>query len=88
MEIISAGVLTLGLQRYGQNERSLFSFLESTDHTGLEKFNRTSNPFYNLACVYEYINFNFYSFITSKYNPDFAHWASIRFALRKCRAQF
>ena len=88
MEIISAGVLTLGLQRYGQNERSLFSFLESTDHTGLEKFNRTSNPFYNLACVYEYINFNFYSFITSKYNPDFAHWASIRFALENVERSF
>ncbi len=88
MEIISAGVLTLGLQRYGQNERSLFSFLESTDHTGLEKFNRISNPFYNLACVYDYIHFNFYSFITSKYNPDFAHWASIRFALENVERTF
>jgi len=88
LEIISAGALTLGLQRYGQNERSLFSFLESTDHTGLEKFNRASNPFYNLTCVYDYIHFNFYSFITSKFNPDFAHWASIRFALENVERSF
>ncbi len=88
LEIVSAGVLTLGLQRYGQNERSLFSFLESTDHTSLDKFNNKVNPFYNLACVYDYIHFNFYSFITSKYNPDFAHWASIRFALENVERSF
>src|SRR5690606_35298923 len=40
LDILSANILTLSLQRYGQNERSLFSFLESTDHTGLTKFNK------------------------------------------------
>jgi hypothetical protein len=39
-DILSANILTLSLQRYGQNERSLFSFLESSDHTGLSKFNK------------------------------------------------
>jgi hypothetical protein len=33
--ILSAAVLTLSLQRYGQNERSLFSFIESNDHLSL-----------------------------------------------------
>jgi len=81
LDILSANVLTLSLQRYGQNERSLFSFLEASDYTGLVRFDRTNNPFYNLSNVYDYLNFNFYSFLTSKYNPDFSAWSSIRSAI-------
>jgi ribosomal protein S15P/S13E len=88
LELLSANILTLSLQRYGQNERSLFSFLESTDHTGLTKFNKRENPFYNLSCVYDYLNFNFYSFITSKYNPDFASWGSIRSSIEEIERAF
>jgi len=88
LDILSANILTLSLQRYGQNERSLFSFLESTDHTGLSKFNKRENPFYNLSCVYDYLNFNFYSFLTSKYNPDFSSWSSIRSALEEVERAF
>ena len=88
LDIISANILTLSLQRYGQNERSLFSFLESTDHTGLSKFNKRENPFYNLSCVYDYLNFNFYSFLTSKYNTDFSSWSSIRSALEAVERGF
>jgi ribosomal protein S15P/S13E len=88
LDIISANILTLSLQRYGQNERSLFSFLESTDHTGLSKFNKRENPFYNLSCVYDYLNFNFYSYLTSKYNPDFSSWSSIRSSLEEVERAF
>lgn len=88
LDILSANILTLSLQRYGQNERSLFSFLESTDHTGLSKFNRRENAFYNLSCVYDYLNFNFYSFLTSKYNSDFSSWSSIRTALEEVERAF
>ena len=88
LDILSANILTLSLQRYGQNERSLFSFLESTDHTGLSKFNKRENPFYNLSCVYDYLNFNFYSFLTSKYNSDFSSWSSIRSALEEVERTF
>jgi hypothetical protein len=83
LDILSANILTLSLQRYGQNERSLFSFLESSDHTGLAKFNKQENPFYNLSNVYDYLNFNFYSFLTSRYNPDFSGWVSIRSSIEK-----
>lgn len=83
LDILSANILTLALQRYGQNERSLFSFLESSDHTGLSKFDKSSNPFFNLSNVFDYLNFNFFSFITSKYNPDFSSWSSIRSAIEK-----
>jgi len=88
LDILAANVLTLSLQKYGQNERSLFTFLESTDHTGLVRFNKRDNPFYNLSCVYDYLNFNFYSFLTSKYNPDFAAWSSIRAAIEKVERSF
>jgi len=88
LDILSANILTLSLQRYGQNERSLFSFLESTDHTGLSKFNKRENPFYNLSSVYDYLNFNFYSFLTSKYNPDFSSWSSIRTAIEEVERAF
>lgn len=88
LDILSANILTLSLQRYGQNERSLFSFLESTDHTGLSKFNKRENPFYNLSCVYDYLIFNFYSFLTSKYNPDFSAWSSIRSSLEEVERAF
>lgn len=88
LDILSANILTLSLQRYGQNERSLFSFLESSDHTGLAKFYRQENPFYNLSNVYDYLNFNFYSFLTSKYNPDFSAWSSIRSSIEEVERAF
>ncbi len=88
LDLLAANVLTLSLQRYGQNERSLFSFLESTDHTGIEKFNKSESPFYNLANVYDFLNFNFYSFLSSKYNPDFLSWSSIKTALEEVERNF
>jgi ribosomal protein S15P/S13E len=88
LDILSANILTLSLQRFGQNERSLFSFLESSDHTGLTKFDKQENPFYNLSNVYDYLNFNFYSFLTSKYNPDFASWSSLRSAIEEVERAF
>lgn len=81
LDLISANVLTLALQRYGQNERSLFSFLESTDHTSLAHHRTVQDPFYNLANVYDYLHFNFYSYLTSRFNDDFAAWASIKSSL-------
>ncbi len=88
LDLIAANVLTLSLQKYGQNERSLFSFLESTDHTGINSFDKKTNPFYNAACVYDYLIFNFYSFINSRYNPDFASWSAIKNSLEATERLF
>lgn len=88
LDLIAANILTISLQKYGQNERSLFSFLESTDHTGLYNFDKKINPFYNAACVYDYLIFNFYSFIYSRYNPDFAGWIAIKNALENTERIF
>jgi hypothetical protein len=88
LDIFSAYVLTFSLQKYGQNERSLFSFLESTDNTSLSNFQKTQQGFYHLASVYDYLIYNFYTFLISKYNPDFAAWGNIRSAIEKIERSF
>lgn len=82
MDIFSAVVLTYSIQRYGQNERSLFSFLNSKDNNSLYRFEPQANQTYNLANVYDYIIYNFYSYL-SEVNADSANWRAIRVALER-----
>lgn len=88
LDSISAYVLTLSLQKYGQNERSLFSFLESTDHTGLYQHSILNDSFYSIAEVYDFLIQNYFSFLNSRYNPDFSAWKSIRMSLEKVESLF
>ena len=88
LDIISSNIVTMSLQKYGQNERSLFSFLESTDSTSIVYHTLESNHFYSISNVYDYLIFNFYSFINSKYNPDFSLWQSIKSALEHVERAF
>jgi hypothetical protein len=79
-DILSAAILTLSLQRYGQNERSLFSFIESRDHDGIiEK----EKGYYNISNVYDYLLNNYYSLLISKYNPHYSQWTAIRNTLER-----
>ena len=80
MELLSSAVLVQALQRYGQNERSLFTFLRSNDYLGLEQ-HMAQGTYYSVAHVYDYLSFHFYSLMTSRYNPHFAQWAIIRATL-------
>lgn len=82
-DILSASILTLSLQKYGQNERSLFSFIESNDVCGIKDYDKRLNPFYNLSCVYDYLIQNFYSLLSTKYNPDYSSWCSIRTSIER-----
>lgn len=79
-DILSAAILTLSLQRYGQNERSLFSFIESQDHVGI---NENKSGYYNIANVYDYLLNNYYSLLISKYNPHYPQWTAIRNTLER-----
>jgi len=88
LDIFAAHVLAYSLQKYGQNERSLFTFLESSDFAGLVRFKRNEYPFYNLSCVFDYLNTNFYSYLISKYNPDFSAWSNIRTSIEKIERVF
>lgn len=84
LDLFTASVAALAMQRYGQNERSLFSFLEDTNYTGIyRRYDTPAEPFYNLANLYDYLIFNYYSFLTSKYNPDFSTWSGIKSALER-----
>lgn len=85
---LCGAVLTLALQRYGQNERSLFTFLQSNDRFGLKDYDIQDNPYYNLACLYDYLLHNYYSYLSTKYNPHYAHWSSIRRALDRVEGKF
>ncbi|MEN0003941.1 MAG: hypothetical protein AAF798_07350 [Bacteroidota bacterium] len=85
LDILSTAILTLALQRYGQNERSLFSFLESPDHLGLDKERRSN--FYSVADVYDYLKHSF-SIINTKHNPHFIQWASITTSLERAEGVF
>jgi hypothetical protein len=49
---------------------------------------KKQNPYYNIACVYDYLIFNFYSFINSRFNPDFASWSAIKSTLEEVERTF
>jgi len=86
-DILSASALTIAFQRYGQNERSLFQFIDSNDHLGLIDFDEEKNPFYNLSCVYDYLWFNYFTAITSKFNVDYGQWATIRNSIERVETE-
>lgn len=88
LDMAAASVLTLALQRYGQNERSLFYFLQSNDINGLSDYDEVSNPYYNVSCVYDYLLQNYYSFLSTKFNPDYMQWMAIRSALERAEPIF
>jgi hypothetical protein len=87
-DILAASVLTIALQKYGQNERSLFSFIESDEPFGLNDFKVSDSNYYNLNHVYNYLIHNYYSFITTKYNPHFTQWAAIQKAIERVESVF
>jgi len=85
LEILSAGILARSLQRYGQNERSLFTFLETTD---FDKYIFKNKPYFNLVDVYDYLINNFYSLLSSKHNPDYLKWTIIKSTLERAEIMF
>jgi len=78
LDLLSASVLTEALQRYGQNERSLFTFLESNDYFGVNDLDHIKAPYYNLANVYDYLLHNYYTVLSTRYNPDYIQWSALR----------
>lgn len=81
LDILSAAVLTSALKKYGQNERSLFTFLNTNDFSDQEDF-------FNLADVYDYLINNLYSFLSSKFNDDYFKWTIIKNSLDRIESTF
>lgn len=82
LDIFSAYTLTLALQKYGQNERSLFSFLQASDDLGLNNFIE-NNSHFSIPSVYDYLLSNFYNVLTTKASLDFSNWNSIKTSLQR-----
>ncbi|MDQ2770399.1 MAG: hypothetical protein M3Y54_07860, partial [Bacteroidota bacterium] len=82
LDLLAAAVLVQALQRYGQNERSLFSFLSANDHLGIEQL-AAPRAYYSVSRVYDYLSFHFYALLTSRHNPQAGQWGSIRDTLEQ-----
>lgn len=82
LDPISAVCLTLAVQRYGQNERSLFSFLTAKGENSLNDFKPSTLQTYNVANVYDYLTYHFYSAI-NEMNSDSAGWSALSVAIER-----
>ena len=82
LDAFSAFAITAALQRYGQNERSLFTFLYNRGHNSLMEFQPKENLTYHLGIVYDYINYNFYSYLKDA-NADSMSWSSMQVSIER-----
>ena len=82
LDPFSAFAITSAIQRYGQNERSLFTFLVAKGKNSLSEFTPGANLTYNLERVYDYIIYNFYSYLKDA-NTDSMAWSSIQLSIER-----
>ena len=73
-------------RRFGQNQRSLFSFLNSTEPRGFQDFLRTAGDgdLYSPDLVWDYLRVNLEPSIIA--SPDGHRWAMAVDALERCHA--
>lgn len=82
LDAISSACLTLGIQRYGQNERTLFSFLTSKDEKSINTFEASPSLTYNTASVYDYLVYSFFTALAET-NADSMDWRAMRVAVER-----
>ena len=76
LDLFSAYTITTAIQRYGQNERSLFTFLAAKGTNSISEFEPAEHLTYNLQKVYDYVLHNFYSYLKDA-NADSMSWSTI-----------
>lgn len=86
-DILSASISVVAFQRYGQNERSLFSLLDTEDYLGLSDF-ADGKGFYHVACIYDYLKYNFHSLLNSRFNPDSTQWKAMDESIQRAESIF
>lgn len=74
--------ITQAIQRYGQNERSLFTFLNARGNNSFTEFIPQKNLVYNLQKVYDYVFYNFYSYLKDA-NADSMNWSAMQIAIER-----
>jgi hypothetical protein len=82
---LSANVLTKAIQDYGQNERSLFTFLARRDEESIYSYASEGRRF-NLIEVYNYLLSAYYTQIVDRYNRDKGKWDRIRISIDRANA--
>ena len=80
LDLFSAYAITTAIQRYGQNERSLFTFLASQGTIS------TDRQIYNLQKVYDYVYYSFYSYLKDA-NADSMSWSSMQVSIERVEGQ-
>ena len=85
LDWLSSNVLVNSLQRYGQNERSLFSFLNDDTDFSIKKLKK---DFYAVSNVYDYLANSLATEINSGDNPHRAQWLTTFRALERAELVF
>ncbi|MBK6331103.1 MAG: hypothetical protein IPF62_11520 [Bacteroidetes bacterium] len=89
IDLISAGTIAICIQRYGQNERSLFSFLEATDKRSIQyHIEHKPKDIYNLESAYDFLLNEFYTYLNTKFNVDYTGWSSVFRAIESVENHF
>ena len=85
LDWLSSNVLVNSLQRYGQNERSLFSFLNDDTDYSIKKL---KDNFYSVSNVYDYLVNTLSTEINSSDNPHRSQWLTTFRALERAELAF
>ncbi len=86
LDLFSAYSITTAIQRYGQNERSLFTFLAAKGSNSISEFEPSERMTYNLQKVYDYVLYNFYSYLKDA-NADSMSWSTIQVSIERVEGQ-
>ena len=86
LDLFSAYTVTSAIRRYGQNERSLFTFLAAKGSNSISEFEPQEHLTYNLQNVYDYILYNFYSYLKDA-NTDSMTWSTIQVSIERVEGQ-
>jgi hypothetical protein len=86
LDLFSAYNITTAIQRYGQNERSLFTFLAAKGTNSISEFEPAEHQTYNLQKVYDYVLYNFYSYLKDA-NADSMNWSTIQVSIERVEGQ-
>ena len=86
LDLFSAYTITTAIQRYGQNERSLFTFLAAKGTNSISEFEPDDHLTYNLQKVYDYVLYNFYSYLKDA-NADSMSWSTIQVSIERVEGQ-
>lgn len=87
LDVLTGKCLTQAFQRYGQNNRSLFTFLNSTDQGALTDWQELNKGYYHLEVAFDYLLNTFYHYLTTSGNKDYLAWTSLLNGLDRIDAQ-